>query len=132
MSKYEITHSCGCTETVEVFGTNVHGERDRKLAKLSSQPCAACRAKAANSIEGMAALEGSDKQVAWAADIRKDMLDMIDREVAKMPAEQQAQAQEIGGKAKANLASLASAKWFIEHRSDSDAKILYAAINREF
>lgn len=132
MSKYEITHSCGCVETVEVYGTNVHGERDRKLARLASQPCAACRAKAARSMEGMAALDGSDKQAAWAADIRKEMLDMIDREVAKMPAEQLEQAQENGAKAKANLASLASSKWFIEHRNASDASILYAAINGKF
>ena len=130
--KYEITHSCGCTETVEIFGTNVHGERDRKIAAMESKPCAACRAKAARSEDGMAALDGSDKQAAWAADIRKGMLDMIDREVAKMPAEQMEQALAIADNAKSNLAAIESSKWFIEHRNDSDVNIIASAINGKF
>lgn len=79
MSKYEITRSCGHPETVEVFGTNVHGERDRKLAWLASKPCAECRKAAemaeVESFERKSGLSpemaGSEKQVAWARKIRR-------------------------------------------------------------
>lgn len=42
MTKYDITHSCGHSETVEIFGTNVHGERDRKLKWLEEHECHEC------------------------------------------------------------------------------------------
>lgn len=43
--KYEITHTCGCTETVNIYGTNVHGERDSKIAWMESKPCYKCQRK---------------------------------------------------------------------------------------
>lgn len=45
MAKYEIEHTCGCVETVNICGTNVHGERERKAAWLASKPCYKCQRK---------------------------------------------------------------------------------------
>ncbi len=43
MAKYEIKHTCGHTETVNICGTNVHGERERKAEWLASKPCYKCQ-----------------------------------------------------------------------------------------
>lgn len=42
MAKYQITHTCGHTETHEIFGTNSHGERDRKEAWFATTLCSDC------------------------------------------------------------------------------------------
>ncbi len=77
--KYEITRTCGHIETIEVFGTNVHGERDRKVAYEESRCCRECylaakAAEAAEASKGLPELTGSEKQVAWAMSIRVEML----------------------------------------------------------
>lgn len=46
MSKYHITHACGCTTTRNIAGTNVRGEREQKAKWLSSQDCAECKDEA--------------------------------------------------------------------------------------
>lgn len=46
MAKYTINHTCGHTSAADIYGTNVRGERDRKVAHLESTPCDACYAKA--------------------------------------------------------------------------------------
>jgi deoxycytidylate deaminase len=42
MAQYTIKHTCGHEEVVNICGTNVHGERDRKVAWLESKPCHEC------------------------------------------------------------------------------------------
>lgn len=75
MALYGIDYKCGHDAEVQIYGTNAHGERDRKVAWYESQDCPACRArKARGGEDGMAALEGSDKQVAWAGDIRDKVM----------------------------------------------------------
>ena len=68
--KYTITHTCGHEETVYLVGTNVHGERDRKLAYFASKPCPECELKNAESKYELCDLTGSEKQIAWARKIR--------------------------------------------------------------
>lgn len=79
--KYEITYSCGHTEAVQIYGTNVHGEREKKAAWLAEHHvCSAClkadreaaKAAAAERAKANGMTEGSDKQMAWAADIIED------------------------------------------------------------
>ena len=78
--KYEITYSCGHTETVQIYGTNVHGEREKKADWLAKHHvCSAClkadreAAKAAaERAKANGMTEGSDKQMAWACDIIED------------------------------------------------------------
>ena len=33
MAQYNIHHTCGHEETVQIYGTNVHGERQRKAGE---------------------------------------------------------------------------------------------------
>lgn len=81
MAKYEITHSCGHSETVNICGTNVHGERESRAEYLASMPCRECRNRAETERArviaddaGMPRLAGTEKQVAWAERIRLDMV----------------------------------------------------------
>lgn len=46
MAQYQVTHSCGHTVTHQIYGTNSHGERDRKVQWLRGRTCKACYAKA--------------------------------------------------------------------------------------
>lgn len=75
MAKYTITHACGHTDEVNLFGK--HAERERKIAYLESIDCRACwdAAQAAQAKEaGLPDLTGSPKQIAWANGIRNRIL----------------------------------------------------------
>ena len=75
---YEIERICGHVEELQIYGTNIHGERDKRASWLASQPCDACkraarakatdeRSKAMGFTNEMA---GSQKQVVWAKALR--------------------------------------------------------------
>lgn len=68
MAKYTVTHTCGHTVEVALFGKHV--ERDRRIAAMSTEDCPACRAAGSD-------LVGSVKQVAWAQDIRDELAPRI-------------------------------------------------------
>lgn len=139
MAKYEIKHSCGHTERVSICGTNVHGERDRKIAWLESRPCRECEAAEdarAARLEGLAELEGSPKQVAWASDIRWDVLDKMEGFVARMEdggiaPSMREKADEIFAAMRAEVVGQESAKWFIEHGRHYDAREAFNRIAKE-
>lgn len=75
MAKYSITHTCGHTETVALFGPEK--DRSRRIATLESRDCPACY-KASQNETGAAvqaendlpALVGTEKQIAYAASLR--------------------------------------------------------------
>jgi hypothetical protein len=97
MAQYQIPRQCGHPETVQIYGTNVHGEREKHAAYLTARPCTACwqqreqdareardtEAVAQAEAEGLPALEGSGKQVAWAVTIRQDALNSLRAELAR-------------------------------------------------
>ena len=76
MAKYTITHICGHSETVELFGKLA--DRDRKIAWLESKPCWDCdraaETKRWHDVGRALGLkditEGTEKQIAWAYSIR--------------------------------------------------------------
>ena len=119
MSKYEIEHACGHTTTVNICGTNVHGERERKAAWLASHPCDACRA-AKNGEDGMAELKESEKQIAWALDIRsgliRDYESFVNRCGKGAEGAEDAVA-EIYSRMLSQLTEQTSAEWFIENQN---------------
>lgn len=45
MAQYLIEHSCGHSRTANIYGTNIHGEREDKARRLATRPCASCRAQ---------------------------------------------------------------------------------------
>lgn len=136
MAKYEIKHTCGHTETVNICGTNVHGERDHKIACLESKPCRECAAKAAaeDAVKaGLPKLSGSEKQVAWALDIRNEMIatledegkQVIARRAEKCTDEQVAEVRANIAKAIGNVKAVKDAKWFIDNRYTTHFSTLF-------
>mgnify|MGYP007059830773 CR=1 FL=1 len=101
MAHYDITHTCGHDERIELFGKT--SERERRIEWLQERPCTECWKKeraaeaearknkeaamiveklgdeAADAVNALSnatcTLEGSAKQVAWANDIRKEFIE---------------------------------------------------------
>lgn len=89
MAKYSIKHTCGHNEVHQIFGTNAHGERDRKCEWLESRLCEACwkaekeaQNQASAKENNLPALSGSEKQVSWAGNIRAEKMAEIKEAVA--------------------------------------------------
>lgn len=84
MAKYTVKHTCGHEQEYQLFGK--HSERERRLEWLATQDCPNCRRAAeekknAEAIAGSpfaeienTVLSGSEKQIAWAQNIRKAFL----------------------------------------------------------
>lgn len=132
MAKYTITYKCGHTGTVDIVGTNAHGERERKAEWYGNQLCADCykaqkEAEAEKTSAGYPELKGSEKQVAWAKTIRANLIKRYEKEIKASkanldkvhdilnndaaPASVKATAEMIIG-----IIESDEAKWFIEHR----------------
>lgn len=121
MAHYDITHTCGHDERIELFGKT--SERERRIEWLQERPCTECWKKerkaeaearknkeaamiveklgndAADAINAISnatrTLEGSAKQVAWAEDIRTkcitEIIDRLHNLVARIPGKATAQ-----------------------------------------
>ncbi|MBO4541083.1 MAG: hypothetical protein J5736_03820 [Bacilli bacterium] len=96
MAKYEVTYSCGHSDTVTLFGP--HKERDRKLEWMKTTLCPACyKAEQARLREernrknaeeaknaGLAPItEGSEKQNGWAETIRAKVFKVLANDFTK-------------------------------------------------
>ncbi|MEG2086118.1 MAG: hypothetical protein RR054_04410 [Clostridia bacterium] len=75
--KYNITYACGHTSTVEIFGTNAHGERDNQKEWYKTRLCPDCYkieqfeiAKNLTIASNFPRLVGTEKQIEWAEKIR--------------------------------------------------------------
>ncbi len=99
MGKYTTTHACGHTsDTVQLFGKL--DQREYTLSQIAKRNCPSCAAASAKSSADptLPALTGSDKQIAWAYQIRSNA-------ISRHPDT-------------AQLRDVTSAKWFIDHRFD--------------
>lgn len=147
MAKYSVTYSCGHSGTEQLFGKME--DRERKLDWYTRVGvCPSCyKAKMSQDVEaasvGLPPLQGSEKQVAWAAKLRIEMLDRIvgqtrDKvrsifarieagEANKAPAEQIEVAIQENEKILAvcdQIERIVNSSWWIEHRSDPTNAIL--------
>ncbi len=122
MAKYMVIHSCSHSEQVELYGKEA--ERERKITWLQREPCSACnrseqvaRASAQAAELGLAALIGSEKQIAWAATIRQEFVNEFERRFA------QAQGSpEEAVRARTTFMAIinrrSDARFWIDHRSE--------------
>jgi hypothetical protein len=146
-----LTYSCGHTERKQLFGKM--SERQRKVDSAQRYDCPQCRAKAvqaAAEVAGLPKLEGSDKQVAWASELRAALLDAAksEREQAErylariasrdFPAdtpEEKVQAAERECRenleALETLRGITRAAWWIDHRFDSIRQVMAELAKRE-
>lgn len=117
MAKYTIKHTCGHSHQYQIVGALA--DRDRKIAWLASQDCPECRKAAEKAAAESAAekspfaviaaaeLTGSEKQVAWAKDIRAKVVADL---VSIIPAAIYAETNQV-------LAAKNEAKWWIDNRN---------------
>jgi hypothetical protein len=132
--RYEIGRSCGHTEDVQIYGSNVRGERERKAAWLATRPCQRCAdgsrtegrlAEAASAAgqaiaAGLPDLAGTPRQAAWAASIRQQLLDTLRSEVGQAPAYRHA-AGDVMAIYLRIAAPVTEARDWINHRDDPRA-----------
>ena len=80
MAKYTVKFACGHEEVINLYGS--HAERERKIAYYQQHgKCSECykaekkaeKETEASKIEDMPELQGTEKQVSWANDIRNKM-----------------------------------------------------------
>ena len=95
MAYYDITYKCGHTDRVQIYGTNVHGECERKAAWYATILCPDCKRKTYENANEAAAqwcaahdcvkLRGSVRQVAWAENIRAKVIEGYELLYADIP-----------------------------------------------
>jgi len=123
--KTTIKHVCGHVSTVQLYGS----ARDRagKEKWLSGQPCLECKrngqlAAAQAAVGGLGSLpelEGSEKQKAWALDIRATWL----RRMAENAARYGDKAEMVREALIEAAASRLSAAWWIDNRHNLNAAL---------
>ena len=100
MAKYTIKHICGHTQVHQIYGTNSHGERDRKQAWLATCLCDDCykaqqqaerdaknaESAKANTEAHLPTLTGTPKQIAWAETIRAEKIKKLNEILASIEA----------------------------------------------
>lgn len=125
MAKYTITYKCGCEVEMQLFGKQE--DRYSKIEYYKTIECPHCRAKraaeeAANA--GMVALKGSEKQIAWASDIRAKAAVVAKRLLDMAQPGKRAEAEAIINR----VLNQESAAWWIDNRasfgSEKDLAIL--------
>lgn len=145
MAKYQVQATCGHSYEVQLQGA--YRERERRLERLAEEACPECR-EAANTAQttqraqqaseqaqadGLPELQGTDKQIAWAADIRATILEQAaDLEARNAAAIAAGTAPiEMTTQVATYLASLrtqAQASWWIDRRSETALSLLRAAV----
>lgn len=135
MAKYTITYRCGHETEVALFGKRA--ARETRIAAMERDTCPACRAKGSN-------LQGCEKQIAWAEDIRAEMApkiiarhDAMAATVAAAPARPDVPAFEdmraaiLTGleQTRDSLLARTSAKDWIDSRTD-DGEVAYTNVIR--
>ena len=139
----QIGRHCGHTETVQIYGTNVRGERERRAEWLATQPCSDCvgaqRAeyRQASAVvltaqavaAGLPALTGTPKQVAWAESIRMRLLDDL-----RAASERGPQRDRAGGIMAVYIRAaspVTEARDWIDHRNDPRALLRERMTDRD-
>lgn len=123
MAKYEVTYACGHTRTVNLFGKSA--DRERKLQWLATINCPDCEKAAeqqeAEAIEArlqLSELTGSPKQIAWAREIRKEAIRVIERQLELAKADDRKADMLFLPDILRAICAHEEAAWWIENRDD--------------
>lgn len=120
MAKYTVTYSCGHTAQVELYGPGK--ERERKMQWMrESAVCPECygaqkQAETCESNAGLVNLTGSDKQIAWAMDIRGKYMREMEGQAARLTAGDAAKTQTAMDNMRAVVNMVTEAKWWIDNQ----------------
>ena len=137
MAKYDITFSCGHSETRQLVGK--HEDRQRYIKWASETGlCENCkrasRVEACEAVEaehGLIVLTGSEKQVAWARKIRAEKILLVEGYFARMAErvapDKQDMFDEQCSVIRQLLAGKAEARWWIDNRDLAETKLAEVA-----
>lgn len=147
MAKYDITYSCGHSDTIQLYGKTK--DREWKLASEESKLCPDCwkkhieeerarenaEAAEANQAAGLPTLEGTEKQIAWAETIRKQILDALEKSViGRVDPEKVKDNPENFERFKKSVELLkrhTDASWWIDNRNATDFYSLNRLLEKE-
>lgn len=120
MAHYTINHTCGHSVEIQLFGKMK--DRYSRIEWLETQECEECKrakanaaAAAAKEARGLADLEGSEKQVAWANTIRENAYKALE---CLIPFSTNEKTQAMMDGWKAMMDAKLEAKWWIDNRYD--------------
>lgn len=89
MAQFMINHTCGHNVASQLYGTE--NLRPQRAAWLATRPCLDCQqAQARLSVEtwtathNLKALEGTEKQIAWANKIRQAVILAVEQKIEEM------------------------------------------------
>lgn len=122
VAKYNVTYSCGHSGEVQLFGS--HDERERKLAWYRDVAvCPDCyrarqQVEAAKLTEGLVELTGTEKQVAWANDLRARLIKELHERYPKSSGEKGEKRDKLFELLPAAINERREAKWWIDNRDD--------------
>ena len=139
MAQYDISHSCGHSEHLELFGKV--SERQRRMDWLAAQPCRDCKAQASHERAEQAAstlrdadrlpeLLGSVKQIAWASDLRAIKLAAIDAAIVEIDARSDSKASELARMARQLASQQTEATYWIDNRTKSALDLIGSIVRR--
>src|SRR5690554_156523 len=132
MAKYDVTYSCGHSDTIQLYGKT--RDREWRLAREQEKLCPECwkkyreeerakenaKAAEANKAAGLPTLEGTEKQIAWAETIRKSMIDHVaEYYISQIADETKAEHPEIMKGFEA-MKRHTDASWWIDNRLNDD------------
>lgn len=119
MAQYDVTYKCGCTRTENLLGKNK--DRLYHIARATEIICPDCKKKQANEeaeqqriARGLAVLNGTVKQVAWANTIRERAFKQLYFMMPKLNEE----GLEIADDIKNKMIEKKDASWWIDNRYD--------------
>lgn len=126
MAKYTIEHKCGHEKESNIVGPEK--DRPRKKEWLASQVCPDCKreqtrlgVEAWTEARGLVELAGSEKQIAWALKVRKELLEEMDKYV-----DPSNESTEMGYIIRAHelITRQSQAKWWIDRRQETGKSLL--------
>lgn len=147
MAKYEVTYTCGHSDTIQLYGKG--RDREWKLRNEESKLCPECykkylteernrqntEAAEANQFAGLPVLEGTESQIAWAESIRKEILANIEKQILSRITEEKKGEQLEAYNRVVNSIELiklhTNASWWIDRRFKVDIYSLQDLIRTE-
>lgn len=147
MAKYTVTYVCGHEDTIQLYGP--HKDREWRLAREEEKLCPDCyqkqleeerkkqneEAAKANQEAGLPPLEGTEKQIAWAETIRKQIIESVEKNIfGRMDSEkikEHPETYERFSKSFESLKRHTDASWWIDNRNATDFYSLQALLEKE-
>lgn len=131
MAKYDVTYTCGHTGTIRLIGRDRQWRLEQEKEKLCSECYRAAleqerqegnaRAAIENQAAGLAELEGTEKQIAWAETLRRQFLDIFEGKILPEITDEQKAAHPEACEGTLQIyrsfRSRTSASWWIDNRS---------------